>query len=99
MREGLSAQELAFISDTDDPVLARACVAFGFACNHLDTFQIEDRLSPDVFYGSQNRMEEVHGKAMLRKRFPKRHMSRWGMHDDALVEYAREQIERLEALL
>ena len=42
--------------------------------------------------------EEVHGKAELRKRFPKRVPSRWGMHDDALVDYTREQVQRLEAL-
>ncbi|HTU63892.1 MAG TPA: sulfatase-like hydrolase/transferase, partial [Polyangiales bacterium] len=42
--------------------------------------------------------EEMHGLPELRARFPKRHVSRWGMHDNTLIEYTEEQIARLEAL-
>jgi arylsulfatase A-like enzyme len=41
--------------------------------------------------------EEMHGLPELQARFPERHVSRWGMHDNSLIEYTEEQIARLEA--
>jgi arylsulfatase A-like enzyme len=42
--------------------------------------------------------DEMHGQPELAARFPGRDISTWGAHDDALVEYAEEQVRRLEAL-
>lgn len=40
--------------------------------------------------------DEFHGLAEHRKRFPGRAEGRWGMHDDALVDYTLEQLDRLK---
>lgn len=42
--------------------------------------------------------QEVHGRPELEAFRPGSHVSRWGMHDDLLVQYTEAQIARLEAL-
>lgn len=42
--------------------------------------------------------DEVHAKPQLEKRFPGRDQGPFGLHDDALLEYATEQLTRLEKL-
>lgn len=43
-------------------------------------------------------VDEVHARGEFDRRFPGRADGPWGMHDDALVEYTRSEIERLERL-
>lgn len=43
-------------------------------------------------------IDEVHARQDFDRRFPGRSDGPWGMHDDALVEYTRVEIERLERL-
>lgn len=45
----------------------------------------------------QHGFDEVHGLAQLVKRFPQAGAGPWGPHDDTLVAYTQETIERLEA--
>ncbi len=47
---------------------------------------------------SAHGFEEIHGRPELEARFPGQDISRWGMHDDVLVNYAQQQIKRLEKL-
>ena len=50
------------------------------------------------FFLRTHGVDEVHALDEFAARYPNRPAGAWGMHDDALVDYAQEQIARLEGL-
>ncbi len=57
------------IRSSENPNLARACVAFAFAYNRLDIACLAGNLAEDVVYGSQEALEgittDTRGTALL----------------------------------
>ncbi len=63
MSDSLSKKERAFVSKSDDPTHARACIALATAFNRLDASIMESQLAEEISYGSQEVLDELDGKA------------------------------------
>lgn len=89
------------IGETVDGATAYVCLADVLRGRGYRTLFVQTsstRVTAMEWFLRTHGFDEVHGRDSLRRRWPGGPEGVWGAHDDRLVDYVEEQIERLEGL-